>query len=165
MNTLTKHTTVRFTAPFSLRGVDEVQPPGDYAIDEDEELIDGLSRLAYRRVAIHSPAGGFPDRPSQEPACGYRPRRTRRRASRGCGTGATRKQEDPAMNVHRFTIGQSVRMKGTIGMSLQTGHMFRITGRMPARDNSLQYRIRNDEERHERMVAEGDLDEIKIGPF
>ena len=58
INTPTKHTTVKFTAPFSLRGVDEIQPPGDYAIDEDEELIDGLSWLTYRRVAtfIHLPA-------------------------------------------------------------------------------------------------------------
>ena len=58
MNTRTKHTTVRFMAPFALNGVDEIQPPGDYAIDEDEELIDGVSWLAYRRVAtfIHLPA-------------------------------------------------------------------------------------------------------------
>ncbi len=58
MSTRTKHTTVKFTAPVSLRGVDEFQPPGDYAIDEDEELIDGLSWLTYRRVAtfIHLPA-------------------------------------------------------------------------------------------------------------
>jgi hypothetical protein len=58
MNTRTKHTTVTFTAPFALSGLDGIQPPGDYAIDEDEELIDGLSWLAYRRVAtfIHLPA-------------------------------------------------------------------------------------------------------------
>ena len=64
MNTRTKHTTVTFTAPFSLTGVDEVQPPGDYAIAEDEELIDGLSWLAYRRVAtfIHLPAISSIDR-------------------------------------------------------------------------------------------------------
>ena len=64
MNTRTKHTTVRFTATFSLSGVDEIQPPGDYAIDEDEELIDGLSWLAYRRVAtfIHIPAISSTDR-------------------------------------------------------------------------------------------------------
>jgi len=64
MSTRTKHTTVRFTAPFALRGVDEIQPPGDYAIDEDEELIDGLSWLAYRRVAtfIHLPAVSSTDR-------------------------------------------------------------------------------------------------------
>ena len=58
MTTRTKHTTVRFTHHFSLSGVDEIQPPGDYAIAEDEELIDGLSWLAYRRVTtfIHLPA-------------------------------------------------------------------------------------------------------------
>jgi hypothetical protein len=64
MNARTKHTTVKFTAPFSLRSVDEIQPPGDYAIDEDEELIDGLSWLTYRRVAtfIHLPAVSSIDR-------------------------------------------------------------------------------------------------------
>ena len=64
MNTRTTHTTVKFTAPFSLRGVDEIQPPGDYAIDEDEELIDGLSWLTYRRVAtfIQLPAVSSTDR-------------------------------------------------------------------------------------------------------
>ena len=64
MNTRTKHTTVKFTAPFLLRGVDEIQPPGDYAIDEDEELIDGLSWLTYRRVAtfIQLPAVSSTDR-------------------------------------------------------------------------------------------------------
>jgi hypothetical protein len=62
MNTRTTHTTVYFTAPFALRGVNEIQPPGDYAIDEDEELIDGISWLAYRRVAtfIHIPAVSSP---------------------------------------------------------------------------------------------------------
>jgi len=69
------------------------------------------------------------------------------------------------MNVHRFTIGQSVLLKGTIGMSLQTGHMFRVTGRMPSRDNSPQYRIRNEEEWHERVAAENNLEEVNIGPF
>ena len=47
----TTHRTVHFKAPFTLKGVDEVQAAGDYEIDEDEELIDGLSWLAYRRVA------------------------------------------------------------------------------------------------------------------
>ncbi|GLS29383.1 hypothetical protein SAMN04488498_13822 [Mesorhizobium albiziae] len=64
MNTRTKRTTATFTAPFALSGLDEIQPPGDYAIDEDEELIDGLSWLAYRRVAtfIHLPAISSTDR-------------------------------------------------------------------------------------------------------
>ena len=40
-----------FNRPFSLSAVDEVQPAGSYAVDVDEELIEGLSFLAYRRVA------------------------------------------------------------------------------------------------------------------
>jgi hypothetical protein len=66
------------------------------------------------------------------------------------------------MNVHRFAIGQSVRLKGTIGVSLQTGHIFRITGRMPPRDNSPQYRIRNEGEWHERVAAENSLEDVNL---
>ena len=69
------------------------------------------------------------------------------------------------MNVHRFAIGQYVKLKGAIGMSLQTGHMFRITGRMPSRDNSPQYRIRNEEEWHERVAPEDNLEEVNSGSF
>ena len=66
------------------------------------------------------------------------------------------------MNVHRFAIGQSVRLKGTVAMALQTGDMFRITGRMPARDWSPQYRISNDEGRHERVAEENNLEEVTV---
>jgi hypothetical protein len=68
------------------------------------------------------------------------------------------------MNVHRFAIGQSVRLKGTIGMSLQTGDMFRITGKMPARNWSPQYRISSDEGRHERVAEENNLEEVTVAP-
>ena len=58
----TTRESVTFDRPFSLRAVDEVQPAGTYAVDVDEELIEGLSFLAYRRVAttIYLPlrAGG-----------------------------------------------------------------------------------------------------------
>ena len=40
-----------FRHPFSLEGVDGILPAGDYRVLTDEELIDGLSFLAYRRVA------------------------------------------------------------------------------------------------------------------
>jgi hypothetical protein len=63
----TKHYIVNFSVPFVLRGADEIQPPGNYTIDEDEELIDGISWLAYRRVAtfIHLPAISSNSRTSQ----------------------------------------------------------------------------------------------------
>ena len=73
MNIRTKHTTVTFTAAFALSGVDEIQPPGDYAIDEDEELIDGLSWLAYQHRTTSFTSSHFLDRRPKEPTCGYRP--------------------------------------------------------------------------------------------
>jgi hypothetical protein len=49
---------VTFPQPFLLRAIDAVQPAGTYNVDTDEELIDGLSFLAYRRTAtwIHLPS-------------------------------------------------------------------------------------------------------------
>jgi len=57
MTTRTTRKTVTFRRPFSLSAVDEVLPPGTYAVDNDEELIDGLSFLAYRCIAtlLHLP--------------------------------------------------------------------------------------------------------------
>jgi hypothetical protein len=58
MSILTSQSTVTFTRPFRLDGVDERQPAGEYLVDIDQELIEGLSFLAYRRVAalVHIPA-------------------------------------------------------------------------------------------------------------
>ena len=51
MATRTTRKAVTFTRPFSLTGVDGIQPAGIYDVDTDEDLIDDLSFLAYRRVA------------------------------------------------------------------------------------------------------------------
>jgi hypothetical protein len=42
---------VTFAHPFSLPGVEGTVPAGTYRIDTDEEPIDGLSFLAWRRLA------------------------------------------------------------------------------------------------------------------
>ena len=42
---------VTFDHPFSLGAVDGMQPAGTYTVEIDEDLIEGLSFLAYRRVA------------------------------------------------------------------------------------------------------------------
>jgi len=44
-------TTVLFNGPFSLRNVEGIQPAGSYAVCVEEELIEGLSQAAYRRVS------------------------------------------------------------------------------------------------------------------
>jgi hypothetical protein len=42
--------TVVFSKPF-LKDADRILPAGDYRVVTDEELIEGLSFVAYRRVA------------------------------------------------------------------------------------------------------------------
>jgi hypothetical protein len=58
MTTRTKQTVVRFPSAFLLPGFDVRQPAGDYHVDQDEEAIEGLSRIAWRRVGafVHLPA-------------------------------------------------------------------------------------------------------------
>lgn len=62
MTNRTTQTIVRFSLPFLLPGFDAPQPAGEYRVDQDEEVIEGISRLAWRRVGtfIHLPAIAVP---------------------------------------------------------------------------------------------------------
>ena len=51
MTVRTRRKSVTFTRPFSLSGIDQVQPAGTYTVDTDEELLPGLSFPAYQRIA------------------------------------------------------------------------------------------------------------------
>ena len=51
MKMRTTTTTVTFRGPFYLKGVDRLLPPASYRVVTDEELIEGLSFPAYRRVS------------------------------------------------------------------------------------------------------------------
>lgn len=51
MTVRTRRESVIFRAPFSLRGVDGVQPAGTYEIEIEDELLEPLSFTAYHRVA------------------------------------------------------------------------------------------------------------------
>ena len=61
MTNRTTQTLARFSSPFLLPGFDAPQPAGDYRVDQDEELIETFSRLAWRRVGafVHLPAIGM----------------------------------------------------------------------------------------------------------
>jgi hypothetical protein len=52
--------TITFLHPFSLSALDGVQPAGDYRVVVDEEEVEGLSFLVYRRTAtmLHTPSAG-----------------------------------------------------------------------------------------------------------
>jgi hypothetical protein len=51
MLTRTHTTTLVFRKPFPLKSTDGLQPAGTYTVETEEELIEGLSFPAYRRVS------------------------------------------------------------------------------------------------------------------
>lgn len=68
-----------------------------------------------------------------------------------------RATEEPA--THRFAIGQKVRMKGgSAYTNANSGDVFQITAKLPPAGGSPQYRIRNEEERHERVCTQDMLE-------
>jgi hypothetical protein len=46
----TRHKTVTFQRPFCLSGYDGALPAGTYGVETDEELLEGISFAAYRRI-------------------------------------------------------------------------------------------------------------------
>jgi hypothetical protein len=51
MTMRSRRETVMFQHPFRIRGIDRLLPPGPYEVITDEEMIEGLSFAAFRRVA------------------------------------------------------------------------------------------------------------------
>lgn len=47
----TTRTSITFKAPFHLSTLDETLPAGVYDIDTEEEIIEGIERTVYLRVA------------------------------------------------------------------------------------------------------------------
>jgi hypothetical protein len=62
MTIRTESKIVSFQEPFTLRNVDGIQPAGDYLVDVDDELIEGINHSVYRRVAtrFHIPCMSSP---------------------------------------------------------------------------------------------------------
>lgn len=65
------------------------------------------------------------------------------------------------MRLHRFPIGLSVRLKDRAHISPRAAETYHITAKLPLRDNSPQYRIRNDELGQERVSNEDNLEPIE----
>jgi hypothetical protein len=51
MTTRSRRETVTFKHPFRIKGIDRPLPAGAYEVITDEEMIEGLSFPAFRRVA------------------------------------------------------------------------------------------------------------------
>lgn len=60
---------------------------------------------------------------------------------------------------HRFEIGQIVLMKSRRDLQTKAAERFHIKGTLPVKDGSPQYRIRSDEENHDRVTTEDNLEE------
>jgi hypothetical protein len=67
----TSSKSVTFRRPFRLKGVDRMLPAGDYRIVTDEELIEGLSFPAYRRMStmifVPAPTGAAVEMATVDP--------------------------------------------------------------------------------------------------
>jgi hypothetical protein len=51
MTIRSRRETVTFKHPFRIRGIDRLLPAGAYEVITDEEMIEGLSFAAFRRIA------------------------------------------------------------------------------------------------------------------
>jgi len=65
---------------------------------------------------------------------------------------------------HLYALGQSVRLKGSFSTFPKSTEIYHVTGRLPARGDSLQYRIRGDSERYERVTTEDSLEPVPVPP-
>lgn len=53
MNTRSTRSTVKFFHPFTLRGHSETLPAGDYEVLVEEELLQDMNFLGYRKTATY----------------------------------------------------------------------------------------------------------------
>ena len=151
-----------------MPGFDAPQPAGEYRVDQDEERSRAFSRLAWRRVGafIHLPAIAMQVqrsrwcRSTRRISTPHSKRTTNNhdRHKHPRRNAAVRIRRDTA--THLFTVGQTVRLKGGFGRPALPGDIYHITGTLPPRGDSPQYRIRNDDERHERVTTQDDLEPV-----
>ncbi len=67
----------------------------------------------------------------------------------------------PDAPTHLYAVGQAVRLKGGFMRRSQGANIYHITGTLPSRGELPQYRIRNDDERHERVATQDNLEPAK----
>ena len=63
MTIRTNTETIVFRNAFVLEGFDEVLPAGTYTMETDEEIVNGVSFMAYRRVSARLHLHAESDRP------------------------------------------------------------------------------------------------------
>lgn len=61
---------------------------------------------------------------------------------------------------HLYSVGQPVRLKGSFGQQSQFADIYHITDTLPPSGGSPQYRIRNEDERYERVTKQDSLEPV-----
>jgi hypothetical protein len=61
-----------------------------------------------------------------------------------------------------YKVGQDVRLNGGSMERLHAAGVYRITGRLPIEGDTPKYRIRSEDERHERVASQDTL--VPAGP-
>jgi hypothetical protein len=64
VTTRSRRETLTFRQPFRIKGIDRLLAAGEYEVVTDEEMIEGLSFPAFRRVATMIMVPGAPPRSS-----------------------------------------------------------------------------------------------------
>ena len=70
-----------------------------------------------------------------------------------------RRAETPS-STHLFVVGQTVRLRGGFTGASRSAETYRITATLPPGNNSPQYRIRSDNEPHERVSTQDSLEPV-----
>ncbi|MEJ8473489.1 hypothetical protein [Roseibium algae] len=65
------------------------------------------------------------------------------------------------MPAHLFEVGQTVIMTGRTGASSTPPETYQIVATMPETNDLLQYRIRSENERYERVAVEDSLETLE----
>ncbi len=58
---------------------------------------------------------------------------------------------------HLYAVGQAVRLKGAFMRGPQAAGVYRITGTLPPRGEVPQYRLRSNDECHERVATQDEV--------
>lgn len=70
------------------------------------------------------------------------------------------RRSPPEIPTHRYAVGQAVWLRGGFGRPSAASDIYHITATLPPNGNSPQYRIRNDDERHERVTTQDNLEAV-----
>jgi hypothetical protein len=67
-------------------------------------------------------------------------------------------QELDSATIHRYHVGQMVRLAGGFPLRNAVTGDYKVLSRLPSREGEFQYRIKSIREPYERVVKEGELE-------